>query len=325
MLARGNLGGTDLDPETTYQPSRAASLESLRSRVFELKASLDAVILAHNYQWGEVQDVADFVGDSLELSRQATKVDASVIVFCGVHFMAESAAILNPQKTVLLPEPTAGCPMADMIDAAILREWKQRYPDAAVVCYVNSSAEVKAESDVCCTSANAVRVVEAMPHPRVLFVPDQNLGHFVASQTKKELILYPGYCPTHRRLKPADIGEARRAHPDAVVLVHPECDPDVVEQADAALSTSQMIRYVKQSSAQTFLLGTEAGILHRLQLDHPGKRFYVLSRALLCPNMKKTRLETVVRSMETRQTVITVPEEIRLKAQRALDRMLEIG
>ena len=312
-------------PDTTYRESQSADQAQLRLRISELKSRLDAVILAHNYQWGEVQDIADFVGDSLELSRQATRVQAEVIVFCGVHFMAESASILNPDKTVLLPEPTAGCPMADMIDAVALREWKARYPDAAVVCYVNSSAEVKAESDICCTSANAVRVVEAVPHQRVLFVPDQNLGHFVATRTGKEMILYPGYCPTHRHVKPSDVVQGRRAHPDAIVLVHPECDPEVVERADEALSTSQMVRYVKQSPAHSFLLGTEAGILHRMKLDNPDKAFYVLSRALLCPNMKKTHLSTVVRAMETRQTVIRVPEDIRLKAKRALDRMLEVG
>jgi len=314
-----------LASQTSYGRAQAEDLQALRSRILELKTELDAVILAHNYQWGEVQDVADFVGDSLELSRRATTVQAKVIVFCGVHFMAESAAILNPDKTVLLPEPTAGCPMADMIDAPTLREWKARYPDAAVVCYVNSSAEVKAESDICCTSANAVGVVEALPHKRILFVPDQNLGHFVASQVRKEMVLYPGYCPTHRRVKPSDVEQARRLYPEAEVLVHPECDPEVVALADAALSTSQMLRHVASSQARSFLLGTEAGILHRLTLHHPDKTFMVLSRALLCPNMKKTRLESVVRAMETRQTVITVAEDIRLKAKRALDRMLEVG
>jgi len=301
-----------------------AWIEELSARVRELKQARNAVILAHNYQRPEVQDVADFVGDSLELSRKATQVAADIIVFCGVVFMAESAKILNPTRKVLLPEILAGCPMADMIDVDDLREWKARYPDATVVCYVNSSAAVKAESDVCCTSANAIKVVEAVPNRRVLFVPDQHLGEWVASHTTKEVILYPGFCRTHQRLRPEHIAAAKQAHPDAKVVVHPECAADVTAVADAVLSTSQMLRYVKESEAAKFLIGTEYGILHRMRLENPHKTLYTASRTLVCPNMKRTHLESVFQALEKEQYEITVPEDTRVRARRALDRMLEV-
>ncbi|MCL4459083.1 MAG: quinolinate synthase NadA [Chloroflexi bacterium] len=296
----------------------------LQEKIQKLKRTLNAVILAHNYQRPEVQDVADFSGDSLDLSRQATKVEAEVIVFCGVHFMAENAAILNPTRTVLLPEALAGCPMADMITVEDLREWKEDHPDAVVVCYVNSSAAVKAESDICCTSANAVKVVESVDRPRVLFVPDEHLGRWVSRHTKKGMILYPGFCPTHLRLRAQDILAAKERYPGAMVIVHPECSEEVVDLADAVLSTSQMLRYVKQSEGKVFLVGTEAGILHRMQKENPDKIFYSASSALLCPNMKMTRLQSVVEAMERGQHVITVPEEIRIRAKQALDRMLAV-
>lgn len=299
-------------------------MREIEQRILALKKELNAVILAHNYQRSEVQDIADFVGDSLELSRQATKVEADVIVFCGVHFMAESAYILNPAKTVLLPEKNAGCPMADMIDIEDLRQWKSRYPGAAVVCYVNSSAAIKAESDVCCTSANAAKVVDAVPNSQILFVPDENLGRWVAQKTNKEIICYPGFCPTHKRLKAEMLQAAKERHPEAVVIVHPECRPEVTALADAVLSTSQMIRFVKESQATSFLIGTEAGILHRMSRENPGKTLYTASNAMLCPNMKKTTLESVLMAMEQRQYVIEVDEEIRLKAKKTLDRMLEL-
>lgn len=301
-----------------------AQILALQNEIKTLKHSRNAIVLAHNYQRPEVQDIADFVGDSLELSRKATQVETDIIVFCGVHFMAESAKILNPSRTVLLPEITAGCPMADMIDIEDLREWKGRYPKARVVCYVNSSAAIKAESDICCTSANAVKVIESLDAQQILFVPDQYLGHFVSTKTSKEIILYPGFCPTHRRVKPEHVNAAKKAHPDAVVLVHPECTPDVVELADAVLSTSQMIRYVKENPAEEFIVATEAGILHRMQLANPRKTFYTASSALLCPNMKRTSLEIVLESLTKIQHVIEVPEAVRAKAVRALDRMLAV-
>ena len=298
--------------------------DAARERIDELKKSLNAVLVAHNYQRPEVQDIADITGDSLELARLCTEVDAEVIVFAGVHFLAESAYILNPTRTVLLTEKDAGCPMADMITAEALLEWKGRYPDAAVVSYVNSSAAVKALSDACCTSANGVQVVESMPQEEILFVPDWYLGHYISTQTDKRMILYPGFCPPHQRLVPRHIDLAREQHPDGVVLVHPECSPEVIEKADAVLSTSQMIRYAGDSEAKTFLIGTEVGHLHPLRKANPDKMFYPLSEGMVCPNMKKTTLESVVKTMEERRNAVTVPEDIRVKAKLALDRMLEV-
>jgi quinolinate synthase len=296
-----------------------------KAKIAKLKKELGAVIVAHNYQRPEVQDIADFVGDSLELARQCTKVDARTIVFCGVLFMAETAAILNPERTVLLSEGSAGCPLADMIDIERLRQWKQRYPQAAVVAYVNSSAEVKAESDICCTSANGVQVVESVASNDILFVPDQNLGHYISTQTKKNIILYPGFCYVHHHITPEEVKLAKKLHPTAQVLVHPECQPQVVALADAALSTSQMLRYVKASPHNSFIIGTEAGILHGLRKQSPEKSFYLISHGQICADMKKTTLEILARTMELRQNIITVPEEIRLKAKQAVDRMLAVG
>lgn len=302
----------------------APDIEELKARILELKRKLNAVIVAHNYQRPEVQDIADFVGDSLELARKCTQVNAEVIVFCGVHFMAENAAILNPTSVVLLAEATAGCPMADMIDVYELREWKARYPGAAVVCYVNSTAAVKAESDICCTSANAVKVVEALPHDEILFIPDQHLGHYISTKTKKRIILYPGYCITHRRLSAEHVLRAKRLYPEAKVIVHPECVSEVIALADAVLSTSQMVRYVKESDSSVFLIGTEEGLLHRLKKENPDKTFYLISPGLVCPNMKRTRLDTILRTMEEMRNRIVIPEEVRLKAKKALDNMLAV-
>ena len=301
-----------------------SDFKQLKEKIDKLKRELRAVIVAHNYQRPEVQDIADFVGDSLELSRQCTKVDARTIVFCGVHFMAEIAAILNPDRTVLLAEGNAGCPMADMIDAAELREWKRRYPEALVVTYVNSSAEVKAESYICCTSANGVKAAESVPSNDILFVPDQNLGHYISTQTKKRLILYPGFCYVHHRLRSEQVKLARKLHPEAQVLVHPECRPEVIALADAVLSTSQMLRYVKASSLSSFIIGTEEGLLHRLHQESPDKAFYLVTKSQLCTNMKKTTLETVAQTMESRLNIVIVPEEIRLEAKQAVDRMLTL-
>jgi quinolinate synthase len=302
-----------------------SNFNKTKEKIAELKKELRAVIVAHNYQRPEVQDIADFVGDSLELARQCVEVDAQTIVFCGVRFMAETAAILNPARTVLLSEGSAGCPLADMINIDDLRRWKQRYPKASVVSYVNSSAEVKAESDICCTSANGVKVVESVPNNDILFIPDQNLGHYISTQTKKNIILYPGFCYVHHRIKPEQVKLARRLHPDAKVLVHPECRPEVVALADAALSTSQMLRYAKASSHNSFIIGTEEGILHGLRKENPDKSFYLISNSQICTDMKKTTLETLAQTMELRQNRVTVPEEIRLKAKQAVDRMLAIS
>jgi len=302
-----------------------SDFKQLKEKIDQLKGELRAVIVAHNYQRSEVQDIADFVGDSLELSRQCAEVDAETIVFCGVRFMAETAAILNPDRTVLLSEGSAGCPMADMINIDELREWKQRYPQASVVCYINSSAEIKAESEICCTSANGVKVVESIVNDDILFVPDQNLGHYVSTQTKKNVILYPGFCYMHHRIKPEQVKLAKEVHPEAQTLVHPECRPEVIDLADAALSTSQMLRYAKASSHNSFIIGTEEGLLHRLRLENPDKSFYLVSNSQICTDMKKTTLETVIQTMELRQNIVTVPEAIRLKAKQAVDRMLAIS
>ena len=294
------------------------------ARIKELKKQRNAVILAHNYQNPEVQDVADFCGDSLGLSRQAAETDADVIVFCGVSFMAETAKILSPEKIVLLPEKMAGCPMADMIDANQLRELKARHPKAKVVCYVNSSAEVKAESDCCCTSANVVDVIKAMGPGEIIFVPDRNLGSWAAKQVGRELILWDGFCLTHHRLRPEDVEAAKAAHPEAPVVVHPECRPEVVDIADVVTSTEGMVRFAKQTEADDILIGTEMGMIHRLKREVPEKNFYLIHPVLICPNMKMTTLDKLAQSLETLTPQIEVPEDIRLRAKEALDRMLAI-
>jgi quinolinate synthase len=294
-------------------------------QILELKKERNAVILAHNYQRGEVQDIADFVGDSLELSQKAAKTDADVIVFCGVHFMAETASILNPSKIVLLPDASAGCPMANMITGDQLRQKKQELPDATVVTYINSSAAVKAESDYCCTSANGVRVVQSISNKEILFVPDQYLGDFIAKKTGKKMTLWPGYCPTHVKILSEDIMQRKKEHPKAKVVVHPECRPDVVALADEALSTSGMIRYAARPDVAELVVGTEVEILHRLNKENPGKKFFPASSKAVCPNMKKITLEKILDSLEAMQPEVKVPQEIRVKAIAAVDRMLQIG
>jgi len=300
------------------------SLSDILDRIAELKEKRRAVILAHNYQRDDVQDLADFVGDSLELSRRAASTDAEVIVFCGVHFMAETASILSPSKTVLLPDPKAGCPMADMITPEALAVKKREHPGVPVVAYVNTSAAVKALADICCTSSNAVAVVESLGAETVLFVPDYNLGHFVSQRTNVKVILWDGFCPTHVWIKPAEIEQRKRAHPDAVVMVHPECAPDVVAMADQALSTGRMLAFAGQSPATEFIVGTENGILHRLRRENPGKRFYPVTEKIVCPNMKRITPEKVLHSLETLTPEVRVPADIREGAKRALDRMLEV-
>ena len=298
--------------------------DALREQILKLKKERNVVILSHNYQRGEVQDIADFVGDSLELSQKAAKTDADVIVFCGVHFMAETAAILNPGKTVLLPDAGAGCPMANMINAEQLRQQKQKMPKATVVTYINSTAAVKAESDYCCTSANGVKIVGSIENPEIIFVPDQYLGDFIAKRTGKTLTLWPGYCPTHMRILPEDIVHRREEHPKAKVVVHPECRPDVIALADEALSTSGMIRYAARPEVTELIVGTEVEILHRLNKENPGKQFYAASKKAVCPNMKKITLDKILEALETMAPAVTVPEDIRLRAKAAVDRMLEM-
>ena len=297
----------------------------LIERILDLKGQRQAVILAHNYQLGEIQDIADFVGDSLDLSQTAVRTEAGVIVFCGVHFMAETASILSPNKTVLLPDMNAGCPMANMVTASQLRDRKRELPQANTVCYVNSSAEVKAESDICCTSANAVRVVESLDTDEILFVPDQYLGHYLSTKTDKKLILWPGYCPTHARIMPEDILRLKQRYPEAKVIVHPECRPEVINLADEALSTSGMIGFARRTDAGMIIVGTEIGILHRLRKENPNKRFLPASERAVCPNMKKITLEKILWSLEELSPEVKVPEETRLKAKLAVDRMLKIG
>lgn len=298
---------------------------SLSDEILRLKKERNAIILAHNYQIPEVQDAADIVGDSYSLSRHAADTDSDVIVFCGVHFMAESAKILSPDKTVLLPVRDAGCPMADMVTASGLREMKARYPDAAVVCYVNSSAEVKAESDICCTSSNALKVVESLENKQVIFVPDKNLGSYVASKVRdKEIILWKGFCITHKRVRVEEVQKIRQLHPDAKILMHPECEPEVLKLADFIGSTSEIIRYAGEIPEKNIIIGTEEGVLHLLKKRNPDKNFYLLSTGLICANMKKTRLEDVHKALLHMQHQIHVDETVRLKAMKALERMLEI-
>ena len=298
--------------------------QSIQSEIKSLLKERNAVLLAHNYMRDEVQEIADITGDSLALSIEAAKTEADVIVFCGVHFMAESASILSPQKTVLLPRLDAGCPMADMVSVEALKELKGKLPGVPVVTYVNSSAAVKAESDICCTSANALKVVQSLSEDELIFAPDRNLGSYVAKFTSKRLHLWEGYCPTHERLKPAVVEELKAKYPDAPFVCHPECNPAVVALADHACSTTGMYAYCKSSSAQRFIIGTEAGILWRLRRDNPEKEFILASPALICPNMKLTSLEDVLEALQTMQPVVKVPEEIRIPAKRALDRMLAI-
>lgn len=321
----------------------------LREEILRLKGEKRAIILSHNYQRDEVQDIADFVGDSLELSRRASTIDCDVIVFCGVHFMAESASILSPDKTVLLPEPDAGCPMADMIEVSsprkvwqtfpgyevqpvfvfshefTLRDIKAQYPGVPVVAYVNTTAGVKAESDICCTSANVVRVVESLPSERVICIPDRNLSMWAQRNSKKQVISWDGFCHVHDRVTREDVFRAKRQHPGALLMAHPECRPEVLELADHVTSTSGMLRFANTSDKNEFIVGTELGLMHRLKKENPGKMFHPLRKDMICPNMKKTTLKSVFDALQDMRHIVKVPEEIRVPAKRALDRMLEIA
>ena len=321
---------------------------SLREEILKLKEEKRAIILSHNYQRDEVQDIADFVGDSLELSRTAATIKCDIIVFAGVHFMAESASILSPDKTVLLTEIGAGCPMADMIKVDsprpirksfpgfdnppsyvyppefTLRDIRAQNPGVPVVAYVNTTADIKAESDICCTSANVVKVIESLPDEKVICIPDKNLAMWAARNTKKQVIAWDGFCHVHERVTPDDIKKARAEHPGAVVIAHPECRLDVLEMVDHVTSTSGMLRYAKASSEKEFVIGTEIGLLYRLRKENPEKVFYPLRKDMICPNMKKTTLKSVLRALREDNYIIKVPEHIRIPAKRALDRMLEI-
>ncbi len=297
----------------------------LVKEIEKLKRHKKAVILAHNYQIMEVQHIADYVGDSLGLARQASKTDARIIVFCGVKFMAETAKILSPDKKVLLPVKDATCPMADMIKPEQLLALKEKYKNAMVCSYVNTNADIKALSDVCCTSANAIQVVNSLPADEVIFVPDKNLGHWVSIHTDKKIYSFEGYCYVHRRFKREHIEVARKKYPNAKILVHPECDPDVVEGADEVLSTSQMIKYVKNSNHKQYIIGTEEGLIERLKEDFPEKEFYSLGRPFMCYNMKKITLKEVYKALAEEIYEIKIPFEILEKAKKAINEMIKYG
>lgn len=323
-------------------------LSLLREEILSLKKRRNAVILAHNYQRDEVQEIADYTGDSLELSKTAAAVECETIVFCGVHFMAESASILSPDKTVLLPELEATCPMADMIEVRsarrvwkifpgyvtqpsfvfphefTLKDIKEQYPGVPVVAYVNTTAEVKAESDVCCTSANVVEVIESLPDERVICIPDRNLSAWAQKNTKKQVIAWDGFCHVHDRVTKEDVMKAREAYPGALLMAHPECRIEVLELADYVTSTSGMLRFAQSSDAKEFIVGTELGLFYRLRKDNPDKIFHPLRKDMICPNMKKTSLQSVLRALREMEYVIEVPEEIRIPAKRALDRMIGV-
>jgi len=323
-------------------------IQTIKEEILELKTQRNAVILSHNYQRDEVQDIADFFGDSLELSREAAGIDCDVIIFCGVHFMAETASILSPNKIVLLPEPEAGCPMAEMINVSssrkvwktfpgyekqptfvfphdfTLRDIKERYPKAPVVAYVNTTAEVKAESDICCTSANVVKVIESLPDERVICIPDRNLSAWAQKNTKKQVITWDGFCHVHDRVTMNDVFKARNEHPNALLMAHPECRMEVLELADHVTSTSGMLRFAKASGYKEFIVGTETGLIHRLKKENPDKIFYPLRKDMICPNMKKTTLNSILIALKEMRNIIKVPEDIRIPAKKALDKMLAL-
>jgi len=294
----------------------------LVDEIIRLKKEKDAVLLVHNYQMGEIQEIADYLGDSLGLARQAAKSDHSLIVFCGVKFMAETAKILSPGKKVLLPRTEATCPMAEMVDPVALKELKESYPDAQVVTYVNSTAEVKAESDVCCTSANAVNVVSNVESDTIIFTPDRNLASYVQRFTDKKIILWDGFCYVHNRFNAEDVRRAKEARPDALLMVHPECPPPVIDLADEVLSTSGMVRMARDSDRESFLVGTEEGMLYRLKKENPGKEFYSAGPARVCTGMKSTRLVDVYAALTEEKYEMIFPQDIMDRARTSLEKML---
>ncbi len=298
----------------------------LTEKILRLKKEKGAVILAHNYQPPHIQDIADHLGDSLDLSRLASTLKEEIVIFCGVHFMAETAAILSPGKRIILPEPSAGCPMADMIDAAGLRDLQRLHPGALTIMYVNSTAEVKALTDICCTSANAVMVIESVPEDReIIFGPDMYLGGWAAGLTKRKMHLWNGYCPTHQRIMPGEIAALRSKYPGAAVMVHPEVNPVIAAEADVLLGTGGMIRFAGASEAGTFIVGTEVGMIYRLSKLYPEKLFIPASANAVCPNMKKITLEKVALSLETLGPVVRVPKTVADASRSAILRMTEIG
>ena len=299
--------------------------DTIRNEIRELAKQKNALILAHNYQNDEIQEIADHTGDSLELARIAASNAADIIVFCGVHFMAESAYILSPDKKVILPDLTAGCPMADMADADDLRGMKEKHPDAAVVTYINSTASVKAASDVCCTSSNAVNIVQRVNADRIIFVPDRNLGNFVQRSTDKEIVYWEGFCPTHDRFTRDELIAIKREHPDALVMVHPECRPEVVDIADEVLSTGKMVTFVQKTDARKIIVGTEKGLLYKLKSVAPHIEYVLASDSFICPNMKKITLEKLYRSLDDERPLVTVEDAIAEKAYNCLNRMLELS
>jgi quinolinate synthase len=300
------------------------NIEEIKDKIAKLKKEKNAVILSHNYQIGDIQDVADYIGDSLGLSQKAAQVDAKIIVFCGVHFMAETAKILSPEKTILIPDARAGCPMADMITASELREWKKNYPESKTVCYVNTTAEVKAECDICCTSSNAVTVVNSLDANEILFAPDKNLAAYVARHTKKKIIPWDGYCYVHRYIKARDIREKKNLHPEAEVWVHPECLPEVIDLADKVISTGKMVQEARKTKKKEIIIGTESGIIYRMKKENPTKNFYPARNVAFCFNMKKIDLGKVLRSLEKMIYKVEVPLEIRQKARGAIEKMVQI-
>jgi len=300
-------------------------MTDIQEKILSLKDEKNAVILAHFYQTMDIQNIADHVGDSFELARLAREARQPVIVLCGVRFMAESAKILNPDKTVLLPVQEAGCPMADMVTPEDVRALRRQYPDAAVMCYVNSSAAVKAESDICCTSSSSVQVAKSLRQKRIIFVPDRNLGAYTAAKVpEKEFILFHGFCPIHNRVSVSEVESAKAAHPGAKLLVHPECTPRVLELADYVGSTAGILEYVKKSPDKEFIIGTESGLVERLKQTAPDKTVYLLTNALVCPDMKKTKIGDVLSSLEKGIYEITLPENELMDARKSLERMVEV-
>lgn len=299
--------------------------EKIIKEIKKLKRGKDAILLAHNYQLPEIQDIADFVGDSLELSKKAQNISCRIIVFCGVTFMAETAKILSPEKKVLIPRKDARCPMADMIDVATLKEIRKKYPGAKVLSYVNTTARVKAESDVCCTSANAVEVAKNMEADEIIFVPDRNLANYVATHLdkSKKIIPYEGWCYVHERIRKEDILKAKKVHPDAKIVVHPECKQEVIEEADMVASTGGMVKLAKKLPVKKIVIGTEEGLIHRLKKENPDKEFFVAGAALICKDMKLTRLEDVCISLREEKYEVAVEEDVLKRAKNALERMLE--